>query len=385
MKKPERDRIVAGIVESVGTFTELGLHDRVEAINAVREALHNVSPFASEPVDFVRWVKAGLVEANDYNPNSVAPPEMELLRISIMADGYTQPIVANTEDNKFIVIDGFHRNRVGRECLDVASRIQGYLPIVQIRASQTDRSDRIASTIRHNRARGKHRISAMSDIVIELKRRNWSNERIAQNLGMDDDEVLRLCQISGLTELFSDQEFSKSWDVEGDITEADFAELSDDISTYGEMVNDIRTVNSSDETRIFHTYEKWECYKAGFYETTKEGWKKEDCETSYAKFLRDLPTFATALEHVITEWVHSCEHYLSNVAMNRIAWLGQASVCYALGIPSTYRAGFQLLTDKEQDAANELALVFLNRWMVANGRPELTMKEAYSGRQSDIY
>jgi ParB-like chromosome segregation protein Spo0J len=131
-----------------------------------------------------------------------------------MADGYTQPVVTNKEDEGLVVIDGFHRNRVGKECEDVQRRVHGYLPVVQIRQSQTDLTDRMASTIRHNRARGKHRVEAMSDIVIELKKRNWSDDKIAKNLGMEPDEVLRLCQISGLSELFQDQDFSSSWDID---------------------------------------------------------------------------------------------------------------------------------------------------------------------------
>jgi len=200
--------------KSLAFIGELDLDAKVEAINQIRELLHGLSPFNTEPVDFVRWVKNTAVSANDYNPNSVAPPEMELLRLSIMADGYTQPVVTNKEDEGLVVIDGFHRNRVGKECEDVQKRVHGYLPVVQIRQSQTDLTDRMASTIRHNRARGKHRVEAMSDIVIELKKRNWSDEKIAKNLGMEPDEVLRLCQISGLAELFSDQEFSMSWDIE---------------------------------------------------------------------------------------------------------------------------------------------------------------------------
>ena len=251
---------------------------------------------------------------------------------------------------------------------------------------RNDKSDRIAATIRHNRARGKHRVDAMSDIVVELKRRNWSDEKISRELGMDQDEILRLCQITGLADLFQDQEFSKSWDIEGEITEKDFEELSDDVSTYGEEAEKFRTVNTSDENRIFHTYEKWECYKAGFYATTKEGMTKAECEEEYRKFLSDIPKFEATLGRVITEWKNSCEHYLTNAAMNRIAWLGQASACYALGIPSSYRGGFFLLTEKEQEAANQSALKYLNKWLVANGRKEVTMEEAYSGdRQSDIY
>jgi len=201
----------------------LPLDQKIDAINELRQAIHEISPFKSEPVDFVRWVKNPLVHSNDYNPNSVAPPEMELLRVSIDADGYTQPIVSMADpDGRYEVIDGFHRHRVGKECADIQGRVHGYLPLVQIRESQVDKTNRMASTIRHNRARGKHQVEAMSDIVVELKRRNWTDEKISKNLGMDQDEILRLCQITGLSELFSDQEFSRSWDVEGEITESDF-------------------------------------------------------------------------------------------------------------------------------------------------------------------
>jgi len=197
---------------------DMPIAGRVMLLNAARQILHAASPFKNEPVDCVLWVQADTVGANDYNPNSVAPPEMELLRLSIAADGYTQPIVTHAEEGTITVIDGFHRNRVGKECKDVQARIQGYLPIVRINSSQSDRGDKIASTIRHNRARGKHRVEAMSEIVIELKRRNWSDEKIGTQLGMDPDEVLRLTQISGLAEMFSDREFSEAWNP-GVITE----------------------------------------------------------------------------------------------------------------------------------------------------------------------
>ena len=200
----------------IAELSALSGADLVAAINDAREAIHNVSPFKSEPVDFVRWIANTEVTANDYNPNSVAPPEMELLRLSISADGYTQPIVANAEDGGMVVVDGFHRHRVGKECADVQARVKGYLPVVQIRSERVDREDRMASTIRHNRARGKHSVDAMSQIVVDLKRRNWSDEKIGRELGMDPDEVLRLTQISGLREMFADVDFSQAWEVGDD-------------------------------------------------------------------------------------------------------------------------------------------------------------------------
>lgn len=207
-------------------LSKLSGDELVDEINAIRKRIHDCSPFKQEPVDLVLWVKAGTVKANDYNPNNVAPPEMELLRLSIAEDGYTQPIVTFDCVDKREVIDGFHRHRVGKECEEIQSRIHGYLPVVTINESRQDKGDRIASTIRHNRARGKHKVDSMSDIVVELRRRNWSDEKIAKHLGMDPDEVLRLTQISGLSELFADQEFSKSWEIgemESDLEEVELA------------------------------------------------------------------------------------------------------------------------------------------------------------------
>jgi ParB-like chromosome segregation protein Spo0J len=145
---------------------------------------------------------------------------MELLRVSILNDGFTQPIVTFSENGHREVVDGFHRNRVGKECKEVRERIKNYLPIVSINDNRSDKGDRIAATIRHNRARGKHKIDAMSEIVVDLKRRNWSAEKIGRELGMDPDEVLRLSQISGLAEMFADRDFSEAWEATA-INEAD--------------------------------------------------------------------------------------------------------------------------------------------------------------------
>jgi ParB-like chromosome segregation protein Spo0J len=196
--------------------------DKVKAINGIRLALKEHSPFKSEPVDCVVWEQSDNVFANDYNPNSVAPPEMELLRHSIASDGYTQPIVTMlSEEDKREVIDGFHRNRVGKECEEIQSRVHGYLPVVTINHDREGKNDRMASTIRHNRARGKHKVDAMSDIVLDLKRRNWSSKKIAKELGMDQDEVLRLAQITGLAEMFADKEFTEAWEAV-DLNDAEF-------------------------------------------------------------------------------------------------------------------------------------------------------------------
>lgn len=186
--------------------------EQMDVINECRKAIHDVSPFAADPVDCVLWVASSDVEANDYNPNSVAPPEMKLLEHSIASDGYTQPIVAWSQGNGYEVVDGFHRHRIGTESKKVRERVHGRLPIAVIRSDREGRKDRIAATIRHNRARGKHQVDSMSDIVQELSKRNWSPKRIGKELGMEPDEVLRLKQITGLAEMFADEEFSEAWE-----------------------------------------------------------------------------------------------------------------------------------------------------------------------------
>jgi ParB-like chromosome segregation protein Spo0J len=211
-------------------FDGAAFTERVDLLNTLRRVLTENSPFQAEPVDYVEWVPASQVQANSYNPNSVAAPEMALLRLSIVADGFTQPIVSNAEGDHREVVDGFHRSRVGQECSDVMARTYGYLPLVQIKSERGDKPDRMAATIRHNRARGRHQVIAMSEIVLELKRRNWSDDKIGRELGMDPDEVLRLAQITGLVEAFKDREFSQAWEaelLENVIGEEDLSEMEE--------------------------------------------------------------------------------------------------------------------------------------------------------------
>lgn len=369
------------IAEEIDT---LDLDQKVEAINKVREILHAVSPFKSEPVDLVRWVKNDTVTANDYNPNKVAPPEMKLLELSIVNDGYTQPIVSwsNPEKSAIEVIDGFHRNRVGKESKAVQQRVNGYLPVVDIRTEQSSKNDRMASTIRHNRARGKHQVDAMSEIVIELKNRNWRNARVAKELGMDEEEVLRLCQISGMEHLFSDKDFSRAWEADDALTE--WEDITDDLSD--DEIEPHRIPHQDSKSRIFHTYEKWECHKAGFYRQNVDGMTAEECRIAYRDFLADQDRFREAATAVINEWERSCEHYLTNFAMNRIAWIGQAAMCYATGVPSKFCSGFNLLTDEQKEQANEVALDVLNDWLLQHGREPVGMNEALNyPNQVELY
>ncbi len=203
---PKIEALIEGIKQELGNKT---LDEQVSLLNELRAAIGDLSPF-EEPVDVVSWVPADRVQANTYNPNKVATPEMKLLHESIRADGFTQPIVAyKLPDGNYEIVDGFHRNRVGKEFPDVRNRINGYLPVVVI---DKPLDERMGSTIRHNRARGTSQIRSMSDIVLDLAKEGWSDEKIMEKLGMGRDEVVRLKQISGLKEAFANHEFSKSWE-----------------------------------------------------------------------------------------------------------------------------------------------------------------------------
>lgn len=162
------------------------------------------------PVYNVRAIPIEKIQANSYNPNSVAKPEMDLLYQSIKIDGYTMPIVCYylKDQDKYEIVDGFHRYRTMLEHKDIYDRENGCLPVVII---DKDISNRMASTIRHNRARGSHSIELMTNIVSDLVESGMSDAWIMKNIGMDAEELLRLKQISGLASLFKDKDFSKSW------------------------------------------------------------------------------------------------------------------------------------------------------------------------------
>jgi len=210
------------ILSLIPNYEFLSNDEKIDIINEIKIALHEISPMRNEPVDCVLWVKNDNVKANDYNPNSVAPPEMELLRQSIMEDGYTQPIVSFKEDSQITVIDGFHRNRVGKEVEEVRNRVYGRLPVVNINQWKQGRSDRMASTIRHNRARGSHNIELMSTIVSELVEMGKGDAWICKHVGMSKDELLRMKQITGLASLFQNKAFSNAWESDSSIDESDF-------------------------------------------------------------------------------------------------------------------------------------------------------------------
>ena len=167
------------------------------------------------PVYNVISVPIEKVTANDYNPNSVAPPEMELLETSIWEDGYTQPVVTvyDKERDLYVVVDGFHRYKTLRDSARIRERERGMLPVVVL---DKEMGDRMASTIRHNRARGSHNIELMSNIVAELVEMGKGDRWICQHIGMSADELLRLKQITGVASLFQNSDFSQSWEAEAD-------------------------------------------------------------------------------------------------------------------------------------------------------------------------
>ena len=163
------------------------------------------------PVYGIKPVPIDKIQANTYNPNHVAPPEMKLLYESIKNDGYTMPIVCYylEDEDKYEIVDGYHRYTVMLTHKDIYEREHGLLPVSVI---DKPVSDRMASTIRHNRARGEHSIALMTNIVAELSKSGMSDAWILKNIGMDAEELLRLKQLSGLQELFKDKDFSKSWE-----------------------------------------------------------------------------------------------------------------------------------------------------------------------------
>ncbi|ECU9384906.1 TPA: IbrB-like domain-containing protein [Salmonella enterica subsp. diarizonae serovar 61:l,v:z35] len=196
-------------------ITELNEHEKIAALNTLHRFIHIHSPFSDEPVTCIQWVPIESVTANDYNPNTMTPVEKRLLELSLLQDGFTQPIVvteAGQDDLRYQVVDGYHRFLLSQKPA-LRHRLLDHIPITCLHTSSDDPAGLMASTIRHNRARGQHRVAAMSDIVRDLARLGWSDERIGKELGMGQDEVLRLKQISGLTELFLTGEYSEAWTV----------------------------------------------------------------------------------------------------------------------------------------------------------------------------
>jgi ParB-like chromosome segregation protein Spo0J len=186
--------------------------DKAAFIEEVKSFLYENSPFKSHPVDFVRWIPVDDIVANDYNPNSVAKTEMQLLYTSIEHDGFTQPVVVvyDPERKKYVVVDGFHRYTTVRLNSDISERTHRRVPCVVLKK---DISERMAATVRHNRARGKHSIAGMSNIVFGMLDQGMSDAEICQNLGMEPDELVRLKHLTGFSKLFENVEYRKAWET----------------------------------------------------------------------------------------------------------------------------------------------------------------------------
>jgi len=194
----------------------LSIKDNISLIEEIKEFIDEQSELKTQPVNRVRWVKIENVSPNDYNPNSVAKKEMGLLYTSIKHDGYTQPIVTiqDEETKKFVIIDGFHRYYTAKTNSDILDRNKGYIPIVVLNKSI---NDRMASTVRHNRARGMHSVTGMSSMVFSMLENGWSDTEICNELGMGVEELIKLKHITGFSKLFRDAEYNKAWETKNQI------------------------------------------------------------------------------------------------------------------------------------------------------------------------
>lgn len=201
---------------TIEELKKLGDEERIQEIENLKERLHQISPLKEQPVNRVRWVKIEDVCPNDYNPNSVAKVEMGLLHTSIMHDGYTQPVVTIYDEKikKYVIIDGFHRYFTCKTSKEILERNRGYLPIVVL---DKDINDRMASTVRHNRARGAHSVQGMSSMVFQMLENGWQDEEICNELGMTAEELLKLKHITGFSKLFEDAEYNRAWQTKTQI------------------------------------------------------------------------------------------------------------------------------------------------------------------------
>ena len=188
---------------------ELSTQEKIEFLEGLKWDLHELSPI-QQPVNLVMWVPIEEVQANDYNPNSVAGKEMKLLYTSIKHDGYTQPIVTIYDDEikKYVIVDGFHRYFTAKANKDILDRNCGRLPVVVI---EKDINERMAATVRHNRARGAHSVDGMANMVFSMLEKGWKDEDICNHLGMEPEELLRLKHITGFSKLFENAEYKKAW------------------------------------------------------------------------------------------------------------------------------------------------------------------------------
>ena len=209
MKNPLDKPTVESVSKDIQEVMKTADNPLLVAAN-LREVIHGLSETRSQPIDNVLWVPISKVQANDYNPNSVANQEMRLLHKSIAHDGYTQPVVTiyDPSIDKYVIVDGFHRYSIMRGFEDIQKSTKSMLPVVVI---AKDINDRMASTVRHNRARGKHSVDGMANMVFKMLDNGWEDHEICNELGMEAEELLRLKHITGFSKLFDDVEYRKSW------------------------------------------------------------------------------------------------------------------------------------------------------------------------------
>jgi ParB-like chromosome segregation protein Spo0J len=215
------DKILELANQLAAAIAELPLEEKVEALNQARLALRDVSPFKFEPIDCVQWVESGQIIANDYNPNSVAKPEMKLLQHSVREYGFAMPVITApletgeslTTKRIQVTVDGFHRHKTGSQTKDLAQRMLGYLPVATIAGDASDLNHLMAATVAFNRARGEHSVELMSGLVQKMIELGRTDQEIAKHLGMEAEEVLRLKQMTGLAGLFKGQTYSKAWEA----------------------------------------------------------------------------------------------------------------------------------------------------------------------------
>lgn len=209
--KEKIKELVESLVQEIEQITNI--EEKIDLLNSIRESLHLVSPFKNEPVDFVKWVKVENLCPNNYNPNHVAKPEMDLLHTSIKNNGVGFPIMTGqerTEDIKYTIVDGFHRHLTIKNKEDINKRLLGYAPISQLNLSE---QELIAATVEFNRARGKHQVELMANLVSLLVKKGLTSLEITKVLGMEGEELLRLKQVKGVAEVLANKEYSRSWGV----------------------------------------------------------------------------------------------------------------------------------------------------------------------------
>ena len=202
--------------EIVNEIQSLDDRDEIAFLNGVMDVIYRHHPFRHNPVTRVRYIPLTKIHANSYNPNSVAQQEMRLLHTSIKEDGYTMPVVTFYDEQKdeYIIVDGFHRYTVDMRYKDIYQLNKGYLPVVVI---EKNLADRMASTVRHNRARGKHAVEGMSNIVLQMLKEGKSDAEVCMELGLEVDELIKLKHITGFAKLFEGAKYSNSWESNNQI------------------------------------------------------------------------------------------------------------------------------------------------------------------------